>query len=40
LEFDTLAPCFQRFCCNRTFRNCLCCSWNPMQWSVCLPCSL
>jgi len=27
---------FQPFCCSGTFRRCLRCSWNPMQWSKCL----
>jgi len=29
---------FQPFCCSGTFRKCLRCSWNPMQWSKCLYC--
>jgi len=29
---------FQPFCCSETFRKCLRCSWNPMQWSKCLYC--
>jgi len=29
---------FQHICCNGTFRKCLRCSWNPLQWSKCLYC--
>ena len=29
---------FQPFCCNRTFRKGLHCSWNPVEWSRCLYC--
>jgi len=29
---------FQPFRCNGTYRKCLRCSWNPMQWSRCLYC--
>ena len=27
--------CFSTFCCSGTFRKCLLCSWNAMQWSKC-----
>jgi len=27
---------FNLFRCSGTFRKCLCCSWNHMQWSKCL----
>jgi len=30
--------CFSTCCCSGTFRKCLRCSRNPMQWSKCLYC--
>jgi len=31
-----LSQCFSTFVLQGSFCNCLCCSWNPMQWSKCL----